>query len=179
MSYSNTIRTINTLRHINNARRAINYRTGIKIPEAKKDLNGMGWKIILSICLMKDFLLDPIKFLCLTGAQAIPVVGQALGGVVTILVFFVGILIMGTIMLYWQFNGVSVFFHPFRKKMMRKLLIKGLTLLGLLLDFIPYISILPWTSIYFYLNVKMENKEREEGRREREEHILAINRKFG
>ena len=179
MSYGNTIRNINTIRHINNARRDISYQTEGEIPEAKKDLGGAGWKIILSICLMKDFLLDPIKLFCLTGAQAIPVVGQALGGVVTVLVLFVGMLIFGTIMLYWYSNGVSVFFAKFKRNMIKKLFIKGLSLLGLFLDFLPFISILPWTSIYFYLNVRMENKDREEGRREREEYILAMNRKFG
>ncbi len=179
MSYGNTIRQINTLRHINNARRNISYRTEVELPEAKKNLGGAGWKIVLSICLFKDILLDPIKFLCLTGAQAIPVVGQALGGIVTVLVFFVGMLIVGTIMLYWRFNGVSVFFAKFKRNMVKKIFIKGLSFLGLLLDFLPFISILPWTSIYFYLNVKMENEERKAGRKAREDHILAINRKFG
>ena len=162
MSYGNTIA----------------YQTEIKPPKSKKNLGGMGWKIILSVCLMKDFLLDPIKFFCLTGAQAIPVIGQALGGIVTILVFFVGMLIVGTIFLYWYFNGVSVFFAKFKRNMTKKLFIKGLTLLGLFLDFLPFISILPWTSIYFYLNVRMENKDRAEGRREREEFNFGINRKL-
>ena len=179
MGYINTIRQINTLRNINNARRDISYRTEINPPEAKKNLGGMGWKIILAICLFKDLLLDPIKFLCLTGAQAIPVVGQALGGVVTALVFFVGMLIVGTIMLYWRFNGVSVFFAKLKRNMIKKIFIKSLSFLGLFLDFLPFISILPWTSIYFYLNVRMENKDRAEGRKAREEFNLAVNRRFG
>ena len=172
MNYGNIIR-------YGNAIRQINYRTEIKVPEAKKDLGSMGWKIILTICLMKDLLLDPVKFICLTGVQVVPVVGQALGAVVAILVFFAGMLVVGTIMLYWRFNEVSVLFPNCKRKLIKKMIIKGLSLSGLFLDFIPFISILPWTSIYFYLNVKMENHERAEDRKEREETILAINRKFG
>lgn len=158
----------------------IDYQMEIKIPpEAKKPLGSMGWHIFLVVVLIKDVLLDPIKSFCLTGAQAIPVAGQALGGVVEVLVFFIGMLLTGSIMLYWKFNGVSVFFPNFKRNAMKKMLIKGLSLLGLFLDFIPIISILPWTTIYFYLNVKMENRDREEQRREREEYILAINEKFG
>ena len=174
MSYGNTIRNINTLRQINNARRAITYHADVELPEAKKNLNGMTWRIILSVCIMKDCL-DPIKDFCLSGLQVIPVIGQALGGIVTVLVFFVGMLIVGTIMLYWRFNGVSVFVPNLNRSATRYIL-KSLGLLTLFLDFLPYISTIPWTSIYFYLNVRMENRDREKGRQLREEYRLGMNR---
>jgi len=156
------------------------YQTEIKIPpEAKKPLGSMGWHVFLVIVLIKDVLLDPIKSFCIGGVNVVPVVGQALGGVVEILVFFIGMILTGSIMLYWKFNGVSVFFPNFKRKFVMRMFIKILSLLGLLLDFIPIISILPWTTIYFYLNVKMENQDREEQRKEREDYILAINEKFG
>ena len=139
----------------------------------------MGWHIFLVIVLIKDVLLDPAKNLLLTGAQAVPVVGQALGFTVSALVFCLGMFLTMSIMMYWRFNGVSVFFPNFKRNVMKKMLIKGLSLLGLFLDFIPIIDILPWTTIYFYLNVKMENQDREEQKKEREDYILAINEKFG
>lgn len=162
----------NTLQHIK-------YHADVDLLDAKGNLGGMGWRIILTLCIIKDFLLDPLKFLSLTIVQTIPVIGQALGVVVVALIFFIGVFIAITIFLYWRLNNVGLFLTRFKRKMMLKLFIKGLTLLGLFLDFLPFISILPFTVIYFYLNVRMENGDREDRRKEQEEHILAINQKFG
>jgi len=144
----------------------MSYQEKTNLPKAKKPLNPMGWGIILTIILMKDVLLDPAKDLLLMGVQVIPVVGQSLGMVVSTLVFFIGLMIDGSILLYWFFNGVNILSVKSRKKAAKKMILKALSLLGLLLDFIPIISILPWTTIYFYLNVKMENEERAEMRKE-------------
>lgn len=146
----------------------MSYKEETNLSKAKKPLNPMSWGIILTIVLMKDILLDPLENICVTGIQVIPVVGQALGGVVTTLVFFTGLIIDGSILLYWFFNGVNVFSVRSRKNMAKKMTLKACSFLGLFLDFIPIISILPWTTIYFYLNVKMENEERAEMRKEEE-----------
>lgn len=105
---------------------------------------------IMYIFTLTDDLMDPVVNLLQWGAIVIPGVGQALSAVITALSTGATWGIIGILFLYCHFNGISTF----SKKVAKRLLL-------LVLEMIPGISILPMSTVFFYLTIKAENISRQ------------------
>jgi hypothetical protein len=113
--------------------------------KGEKKIGGAGYWIMLVIAIIDDAL-DILSTFFFFLINLIPIIGQALGAVSATLSIFLGMLITGTLLLYFHFSGVSLF----SKKVASKLLL-------LLLEQVPLLGGLPFTTISFYLTIKAEN----------------------
>lgn len=135
--------------------------------QTTEKLGGPLYWILLILVLFED-ISDPFADMILVGIQIIPVIGQALGAVVFLINTLLGFYISGIVFLYLFFNGS----RGVSKMVTRSKFWLFKTIALMLVDSIPILGMLPFTTLAFLYAVRTINKGRKKHNEELPQEAL-------